>query len=60
MGKARFGIPLFMFVVGTMVALQLITLVTSVIPPTQLFPETLSPTAGTDIAIIMAIFGLLK
>lgn len=55
MGKARFGIPLFMFVIGTMVALNLITFATESVPPTNWFPPTVSPTIGTDIAIIMAI-----
>ena len=55
MGKARFGIPLFMFVIGTFVALQIITVVTTTVPVTNLFPETLSPTVASDIAIIMAI-----
>jgi hypothetical protein len=55
MGKARFVIPVFMFVVGTMVALQLITTVTMGVPATVLFPETLSPTLSTDIAFIMII-----
>lgn len=55
MGKARFLTPSFMFVIGTLVALQLITLVTTGVPATVLFPETMSPTLGTDIATIMAI-----
>jgi len=55
MGKARFLAPFFMFIAGTLVALQLITTVTTNVPSTHLFPETLSPTLGTDIAAIMAI-----
>jgi len=55
MGKARFTIPLFMFIGGTMVALNLITLVTTGVPDTWLFPDTLSPELSTDIAYIMAI-----
>lgn len=55
MGKARFAIPVFMFVVGTMVALNLITTVTNEVPPTNWFPETMSTSIGTDIATIMAI-----
>ncbi|MGY5878966.1 MAG: hypothetical protein RTV31_01890 [Candidatus Thorarchaeota archaeon] len=55
MGKARFGIPLFMFIAGTLVAIELITRVTTDVTPTQLFPETLSPTLGSDIATIMVI-----
>lgn len=55
MGKARFLTPLFMFIAGTLVAIQLITTVTTSIPSTHLFPETMSTTLGTDIATIMAI-----
>jgi len=55
MEKARFGIPLFMFISGTFVAIQLITAATIDVSATELFPETLSPTLGTDISIIMAI-----
>ncbi|MHA1666603.1 MAG: hypothetical protein ACTSW7_04460 [Candidatus Thorarchaeota archaeon] len=55
MGKARFLLPLFMFIGGTIVALQLITTVTTNVPSTHLFPETMSTTLGSDIATIMAI-----
>ncbi len=61
MGKARFLLPLFMFTAGTLVALQLISTITTNVAPTQLFNgtmlngEPLSPTLGTDIAAIMAI-----
>ncbi len=55
MGKARFVAPFFMFIAGTLVALQLIATVTTNVPSTHLFPETLSPSLGTDIATIMAI-----
>ena len=55
MGKARFLLPLFMFTAGTLVALQLINTVTTNVPSTNLFPETMSTTLGTDIATIMAI-----
>ncbi len=55
MGKARFLLPLFMFVVGSLVAIQLITTVTTNVPSTHLFPETMSTSLGTDIASIMAI-----
>jgi len=44
-----------MFIGGTMVALNLITLVTTGVPDTWLFPDTLSPELSTDIAYIMAI-----
>ncbi|MGY5860497.1 MAG: hypothetical protein RTU63_14090 [Candidatus Thorarchaeota archaeon] len=55
MGKARFLVPAFMFIAGTLVALNLITLVTRGVPDTWLFGDTLSPALGTDIAYIMAI-----
>ncbi len=55
MGKARFLLPLFMFTAGTLVALQLINTVTTNVPSTNLFPETMSTTLGSDIATIMAI-----
>jgi len=55
MGKARFLLPLFVFIGGTIVALQLITTVTTNVPSTHLFPETMSTTLGTDISTIMAI-----
>ncbi len=55
MGKARFLLPSFMFTAGTLVALQLINTVTTNVPSTHLFPETMSTTLGTDIATIMAI-----
>ncbi len=55
MGKVRFLIPTFMFVAGTLVAINLITTVMRNISPTELFPATLSPTLGTDIATIMII-----
>jgi len=55
MGKARFLLPFFMFIAGTLVAIQLITTVTTNVPSTHLFPETMSTTLGTDIATVMAI-----
>lgn len=55
MGKARFLVPLFMFLAGTLVAVQLITTVTRNVAPTHLFPETMSHTIGTDIATVMVI-----
>jgi len=55
MGKARFAAPIFMFLAGTIVALELITRVTSEVPPTNWFQLTMNPTIGTDIATIMAI-----
>lgn len=55
MGKVRFLTPLFMFIAGTIVAIQLITTVTTNVPSTELFPETMSTTLGTDIATIMVI-----
>ncbi len=55
MGKARFLTPIFMFIAGTIVAIQLITAVTTNVPSTHLFPETMSTTLGTDISTIMAI-----
>ncbi len=61
MGKARFVAPFFMFIFGTLIALQLITTVTTSVGPTQLFNGTeinqvpLSTTLGTDITLIMAI-----
>ena len=61
MGKARFVAPFFMFIVGTFVALQLITTITSNVGPTQMFinvtvnNEPLSPTLGTDITLIMVL-----
>jgi len=44
-----------MFIIGTLVALNLITSVTTDVPPTTWFPPTLSTSLGTDIATIMAI-----
>ncbi|MHA1929677.1 MAG: hypothetical protein ACTSV2_13985 [Candidatus Thorarchaeota archaeon] len=55
MGKVRFLLPFFMFIAGTIVAIQLITTVTTNVPSTHLFPETMSTTLGTDIATVMAI-----
>ncbi|TFG27619.1 hypothetical protein EU528_12500 [Candidatus Thorarchaeota archaeon] len=55
MGKARFAAPLFLFIVGTLVAIQLIATVTTDVPPSSLFDETLSPSVVTDITLIMAI-----
>lgn len=55
MGKARFLAPSFMFIAGTLVTIQLFMLVTTGLPATELFPETLSPTISTDIATIMII-----
>jgi len=55
MGKARFAAPIFMFLAGTIVALDLITRVTETVPPTNWFPPTMSTSIGTDIATIMAI-----
>ncbi|TFH10425.1 MAG: hypothetical protein E4H14_02520 [Candidatus Thorarchaeota archaeon] len=55
MNKARFLAPLFMFICGTIVALQLIAVISKIVPATTLFPETLSPDLATDIAIVMAI-----
>jgi hypothetical protein len=55
MGKARFAIPIFMFTIGTMVALNLIQIVTTGVPDTWLFPDTLSPELSTDIAYIMIL-----
>ena len=44
-----------MFFAGTFVAIYLITTATRGVSPTELFPVTLSPTLGTDIATIMVI-----
>jgi len=55
MGKARFLLPTFMFLAGTAVAIQLIILITEPVPPTYLFPPSLSQTLGTDIITIMVI-----
>ncbi|MFW9959837.1 MAG: hypothetical protein ACFFDV_02405, partial [Candidatus Thorarchaeota archaeon] len=55
MGKARFVLPTFMFVAGTAVAINLIMTITQIVPPTSLFPPTLSQTLGTDIVAIMII-----
>ncbi len=55
MGKARFLLPFFMFIAGTLVAIQLITTATTNVPSTHLVPETMSTTLGTDISTIMVI-----
>ena len=55
MGKARFVLPTFIFVAGTAVAINLIMIITQQVPPTSLFPPTLSQTLGTDIVAIMII-----
>jgi hypothetical protein len=55
MGKARFLLPTFMFAAGMFVAVQLIMTITAPVPPTSLFPPSLSQTLGTDILTIMVI-----
>ena len=55
MGKARFLLPTFMFIAGTAVAVYLIMIITEPVPPTYLFPPTLSQTLGTDIVAIMIL-----
>ena len=55
MGARRFATPALMFFIGMFVIIQLITIITEGMPSVELFPETLSPTLGTDIITIMFI-----
>jgi hypothetical protein len=55
MGAERFVAPFLMFLLGMLVITQMILTITVGMPPTELFPETLSPNLGTDIITVMFI-----
>ena len=56
MGARRFVLPGLMFVLGTLVMIQMILTITEGLPSTNLpIPDTLSPNLGTDIITIMGI-----